>query len=136
MFLKEEATMNDANPAANRGYHAHIYYDPSTTKPVAEQLCRRLAEQFKVEFGGFRDGPVGPHPIANVQVIFRPEQFQEVVPWLMLNRDSLDILVHMLSEDSVADHSSRALWLGNPVPMKLEVLRPSYRAELLPSAAR
>ncbi len=128
--------MNEPSSVGNRGYHAHVYYDPATTRPIAERLCRRLAEEFSVEFGGFRDGPVGPHPVANVQVIFTAEQFQKIVPWLMLNRDGLDILVHMLTDDSVADHSSRALWLGNPVPMKLEVLRPSYRAELLPSAAR
>jgi aromatic ring-cleaving dioxygenase len=128
--------MTDAVEVGNRGYHAHIYYDPAVTKPTAERLCQQLADQFKVEFGHFRDGPIGPHPIANVQVIFKEDQFQEVVPWLMLNRDGLDILVHMLSSDSVADHSSRALWLGNPVPMKLEVLRPQYRAELLPGAAR
>jgi aromatic ring-cleaving dioxygenase len=128
--------MSDTVQAGNRGYHAHIYYDPSTTKPTAERLCGRLADQFKVEFGHFHDGPIGPHPIANVQVIFPEDQFQEIVPWLMLNRDGLDILVHMLSSDSVADHSSRALWLGNPVPMKLEVLRPQYRSELLPSAVR
>jgi aromatic ring-cleaving dioxygenase len=128
--------MNDTTEIGNRGYHAHIYYDPATTKPTAQRLCDQLAERFKVEFGHFHDGPIGPHPIANVQVIFAEDQFQDMVPWLMVNRDGLDILVHMLSSDSVADHSSRALWLGNPVPMKLEVLRPQYRTELLPTEMR
>ena len=123
-----------ADTIPNRGYHAHIYYDPAKTRSTAERLCAVIGEKFKVEFGGFRDGPVGPHPVANAQVIFRPDQFQPVVEWLMLHRDGLDVLIHPLTDDSVDDHSIYAMWLGSPVPLKLEVLRRSYRAELLPSA--
>jgi aromatic ring-cleaving dioxygenase len=128
-------TDTETDPAANRGYHAHIYYD-AATRPLAERLCRELGRQFPVAFGGFRDGPVGPHPIANAQVIFTPAQFGSLVPWLMLNRQGLDVLVHPLTDDSVADHSRYALWLGTPVPLKLDALRRNYRAELLPAEAR
>jgi aromatic ring-cleaving dioxygenase len=32
--------MSDAPDAIrNRGYHAHIYYDPERTRPTAERLC-------------------------------------------------------------------------------------------------
>lgn len=125
---------NDTDAVMNRGYHAHIYYDPARTRPTAERLCAVIGQKFQVEFGGFRDEPIGPHPIANVQVIFTPEQFQPVVEWLMLHRDGLDVLIHPLTDDSVADHSSYAVWLGSPVPLKLDTLRRHYRPELLPSA--
>src|SRR6516225_6116394 len=59
---------------ANLGYHAHIYYDPRRTRAVAEQVCAEIGEKFRVEIDGFRDTPVGPHPIANVLVIFKPDQ--------------------------------------------------------------
>jgi aromatic ring-cleaving dioxygenase len=104
----------------NLGYHAHVYYDPETTRGVAEQVCAALAGKFGVEIDGFRDGPVGPHPSANALTIFKPEQFAEVVPYLMLNRAGLDVLVHPLTEDAVEDHSSFAIWLGNPVALKLQ----------------
>ena len=69
--------MSDAPDAIrNRGYHAHIYYDPERTRPTAERLCDVIGQQFQVQFGGLRDEPVGPHPVANAQVIFAPEQFQ------------------------------------------------------------
>ena len=58
------------------------------------------------------------------------------MPWLMLNRERLDVLVHPLTESSYDDHSKNALWLGTPVPMRLDVLRPAYRTELLPGSAR
>jgi aromatic ring-cleaving dioxygenase len=120
-------------PTAVNGYHAHIYYD-AATRPVAERLAEAIGSKFHVEFGGFRDGPVGPHPIANLQVIFTTAEFPNVVPWLMLYRDGLDVLIHPLTDDSVDDHSRYALRLGTPVELKLETLRRSYRPELLPSA--
>ena len=97
----------------NLGYHAHIYYDPKDTRAVAERVCAALSEKFPVEINGFRDTPVGPHPIANVLVIFKPDQFEHVVTHLMVNRDGLDVLVHPLTKDAVEDHSSFAIWLGN-----------------------
>jgi aromatic ring-cleaving dioxygenase len=116
---------------ANLGYHAHIYYDPRRTRAVAERVCAEIGEKFRVEIDGFRDTPVGPHPIANVLVIFEPEQFEHVVPYLMLNRGALDILVHPLTKDAVEDHSSYAIWLGNPVELKLNTL-PRGRGGRLP----
>jgi hypothetical protein len=70
------------------GYHAHVYYN-TETKPTAERLAEAIGKKFAVKFGGFRDGPVGPHPIANLQIIFTTAEFQNVVPWLMLNRAGL-----------------------------------------------
>jgi aromatic ring-cleaving dioxygenase len=46
----------------------------------------------------------------------------------MLNREGLDILVHPLTEDSVADHTQFALWLGSPLPLRVEVLRRGPRS--------
>src|SRR5262249_30144494 len=123
-----------ADAIPNRGYHAHIYYDPAKTRPTAERLCAVIGEKFKVEFGGFRDGPVGPHPVANAQVIFKPDQFQPIVEWLMLHRDGLDVLIHPLTDDSVDDHSIYAMWLGSPGPLKVRGFAGRCRAELLPSA--
>jgi DOPA 4,5-dioxygenase len=76
---------------------------------------------------------MGPHPIANLQIIFTTAEFQNVVPWLMLNREGLDILIHPLTANSIDDHGRYALWLGNPVPLRLETLRPGYRPGLLPA---
>jgi len=83
----------------NRGYHAHVYYN-AETKPAAAQLRETIIEKFAVEPGGFSDMPAGPHPISQFNVIFKNEEFQNIVPWLMLNRDGLDVLVHPLTESS------------------------------------
>lgn len=115
------------------GYHAHVYYDDAT-QPIAERLCERLTAGFSVEIGRFSGGPVGPHPVPQFQVIFKTPEFQTVVPWLMLNREGLDILVHPLTDDMVDDHTVYALWLGTPVRLKLDTMqRKGYSAALLPS---
>ena len=125
-------TEKTAQSVNNLGYHAHIYYDPTSTRAVAEGVCAALGEHCQVEIEAFRDTPIGPHPIANVLVIFKPDQFEHVVPYLMLNRDVLDVLVHPLTTDAVEDHSSYAIWLGNPVELKLHTL-PHGRGGQLPS---
>jgi len=127
-------TEKTADSVANLGYHAHIYYDPATTRAAAERVCAAIGERFEVEFDGFRDEPRGPHPISNVLVVFKPDQFEHLVPWLMLNRDGLDVLLHPLTLDAVEDHSSFATWLGNPVELKLHTL-PRGRGGRLPSGA-
>ena len=129
-------TEKTAKSVNNLGYHAHIYYDPTSTRAVAEGVCAALGENFQVEIDAFRDTPIGPHPLANVLVIFKPDQFEHVVPYLMLHRDGLDVLVHPLTESSYDDHSKNALWLGTPVPLRLEILRPKYSEGLLPTAQR
>ena len=119
-----------------RGYHAHVYYDLQT-KPKAAALREAIIGKFKVEPGGFSDEPRGPHPISQFNVIFETPEFQQIVPWLMLNREGLDILVHPLTDSSYNDHTANAMWLGNPVPLKTEILqhRPVGDA-LLPTSQR
>jgi aromatic ring-cleaving dioxygenase len=114
------------------GYHAHVYY-AAEAAPVAERLRQRLAERFPVEVGPNSGAQVGPHPVPQFQIIFDKEQFQQVLPWLMLNREGLDILVHPLTDDMVDDHTIYALWLGAPIALKLDTMqRRGYSAALLP----
>jgi len=94
-----------------RGFHAHVYYD-ADTKPKAAQLRDTITGKFKVEPGAFSDEPRGPRPISQFNVIFENSEFQSIVPWLMLNREGLDVLVHPLTESSYDDHSKNALWLA------------------------
>jgi aromatic ring-cleaving dioxygenase len=116
------------------GYHAHVYFDRDT-RPVAERLRETIIGRFAVKPGGFSDNPIGPHPISQFNVIFEAEEFQRIVPWLMLNRAGLDILVHPLTDDMVDDHTDYALWLGTPVKLRIDALsRRPYGSGLLPAA--
>ncbi len=112
-----------AGSAPITGYHAHLYYTPQT-RPVAERLRAAIGERFPgARIGSWHDEPVGPHTAAMYQVAFAIEDFSRIVPWLMLNRDGLDVLVHPMTGDGLADHTNHAAWLGVPLPIKAEVLR-------------
>ena len=119
-----------------KGYHAHVYYD-AASKAKAGVLREALLGKFKVEAGAFSDTPVGPHPVSQFNVIFEAPEFDAVVPWLMLNRDGLDILVHPLTDSSYNDHTAFAMWLGAPVALKIDTLRHAPVGDhLMPSAQR
>jgi aromatic ring-cleaving dioxygenase len=118
-----------------KGYHAHVYYN-AETKPLAAKLRETIIGKFTVEPGAFSDEPRGPHPISQFNVTFEVPEFQNIVPWLMLNHDGLDVLIHPLTESSYDDHSKNALWIGTPVPMRLDILRPKYSESLLPASQR
>ena len=98
-------------------------------------MCAAIEQKFRVDNDGFRDEPRGPHPISNVLIVFKPDQFEQVVPYLMLNREGLDVLVHPLTTDAVEDHSSYEIWLGTPVELKLHTL-PRGRGGQLPRGVR
>ena len=103
-------------------YHAHVYYDPAHTRGAAEALRHRIGERFKVQLGRWHDVPVGPHTAAMYQVAFGTEVFASFVPWLMLQRDGLDVLVHPNTLAPRDDHLRHALWLGDKRALKPEVL--------------
>ena len=52
----------------------------------------------------------------------RPEVFIKVLSWFQLNHGNLSVLIHPQTGDDVKDHTSSALWLGEKLPLLLNVL--------------
>ena len=105
-----------------KNYHAHIYYDPPRTRAVAARVRDGLAA-FNVQLGNWHDEPVGPHLNAMYQAVFTAEEFGKIVPWLMLHREGLSVLVHPSTGDSYGDHLERSLWLGERLQLNEKALR-------------
>lgn len=112
------------DPQAITGYHAHVYYEPATQE-LAAGLRDALGTRFEVILGRWHDLPVGPHPKSMYQVAFAADQLDKVLPFLMLNRAGLDVLVHPETGDDLVDHRDHALWLGQKLPLDFESLRPA-----------
>jgi DOPA 4,5-dioxygenase len=107
--------------SAVREFHVHVYYDPKTRESASR--VREGLSRFDVQLGRWHDEPVGPHPKSMYQAAFASEEFGKVVPWLMLNRQGLDVLVHPRTGDGIGDHLERSLWLGSKLKLKVEILR-------------
>jgi aromatic ring-cleaving dioxygenase len=112
------------DPELIREYHAHIYYDPTKTRDRAARLRERVAATFPAAIlGRWHDAPVGPHPQSMYQIAFPREMLAAFVPWLMLNRDGLTVLLHPETGDDYVDHTDHAVWYGAMLPLRLEMFR-------------
>jgi aromatic ring-cleaving dioxygenase len=115
-------TARVSDPSAISEYHAHIYYDPRTTRDRAERLRDRVAAEFpRAKLGRWHDELVGPHPRSMFQIAFPAGLLGAFLPWLMLNRDGLSVLLHPETGDDYSDHSEHAAWLGPALPLRLDV---------------
>ena len=66
------------------------------------------------------------------QLAFPPALLASFLPWLMLNREGLSILLHPGTGDAYADHTDHAAWLGSALPLRADVLRKSRKAPAAP----
>lgn len=103
------------------GYHAHVYYDVAERAKAAD-LRAEIGRRFPVVIGRMHDQPVGPHTRSMFQVAFGQAVFAELLPWLMLNRQGLSVLVHPETGNAVADHQRHMLWLGEPLAIDADAL--------------
>jgi aromatic ring-cleaving dioxygenase len=122
----EEARMEEAPKEidAIADYHAHVYYDPAEPESRARAAALRgwVEARFPVRMGRWHDVPVGPHPTAMYQIAFAAEVFPTLVPFLMLNRMGLTVLLHPESGRPRDDHTRHAAWLGEVLTLKAEIL--------------
>jgi aromatic ring-cleaving dioxygenase len=122
--MSEPTTMvPPRDPAIIRHYHAHVYYDPASTRETAARLRERVAAAFpQAQLGRWHDEHVGPHLRSMYQIAFPCELLGSLLPWLMLNRDGLTVLFHPGTGNDYADHTAHAAWLGEILPLRLDEL--------------
>ena len=117
--------MNTTDPlplSAIGSFHAHIYFDGDAQRDAALALREQIAQRFSVTLGRVHDRLVGPHARAMYQVAFDTASFGNFVPWLMLNRQGLTVLVHPNTRDERRDHLVHAVWMGEV----LEIVGPEH----------
>jgi DOPA 4,5-dioxygenase len=117
-------------------FHAHVYYS-AAERPAAAALREGFLRQKAAAgapdilfVGRLTDGRAGPHPIAQYEVHFRQASLAGVIA--AIEASGLRALVHPLTDDDLADHTSLAHWIGEPVALDLDVLDPPGRNQGVP----
>jgi aromatic ring-cleaving dioxygenase len=103
-------------------YHAHIYFSDDE-RPAAD----RLREEFRVNgdilfVGQMTDRGVGPHPLPQYEVHFLEGARADVIAAIAAS--GLRGLIHPLTDDDLADHTTLAHWIGEPLELDVSVLDP------------
>jgi aromatic ring-cleaving dioxygenase len=113
---------------AQNPWHAHVYYDRESWD-VAQRLHQQLSDMLAggsfadlVLVGQMYDRGVGPHPKPQFEIQF----YESAVPRItaILKATGLTSLIHPLTDDDLADHTTLAQWLGEPIPLDESVLDP------------
>ena len=96
---------------------------PDQARAAAEALRDAFAARPEVLFvGAMASGPAGPHPIPQYEVHFREASLELVRA--MITASGLTALIHPLTQDDLADHTTLGQWIGTPVALDLTTLDP------------
>ena len=109
-------------PDGDAPYHAHIYYSADERR-AAETLREQFMRGREFLFvGQMTDRGVGPHPLPQYEVHFVERSLPGVVR--SIEASGLRALVHPLTDDDLADHTTLARWIGEPLELDVSVLDP------------
>ena len=109
--------------AADAPFHAHIYYADGERASAAALRDRFQAGTPPVLFvGELIDRGVGPHPIPQYEVHFLQESRPDVIA--AIEASGLRALVHPLTDNDLADHTTLAHWIGDPIALDVSTLDP------------
>ena len=108
-------------------YHFHTYYfqDNPTDKGKASTFRNRVIAEVSNGHGlqncvvnRLNIAPIGPHPIGSFETCCNKTSLPSAVSWFMLNRNpDHSVLLHPLTRYEVIDHTTRAFWLGQKMPL-------------------
>ena len=107
---------------ADAPWHAHIYFT-AADRVQAAVLRERFRANPRVLFTGqMIDAPVGPHPIPQYEIHFLADARDAVIA--LIEASGLCALVHPLTDDDLADHTTLGHWIGEPLALDTSVLDP------------
>lgn len=113
--------MKNLRPISSiQSFHAHIYYSRENVEE-ARSFRELVGATFGIPLGHLYERPVGPHLAWSCQLTIPKERFGEIVPWLALNRGTLDFFIHPETGNDLLDHSEHIMWLGKSYPLNLSI---------------
>jgi DOPA 4,5-dioxygenase len=105
-------------------YHAHIYFSLEQTE-LAAQVQLALANTIPqlTYIGRLIPMPIGPHTLPMFEIHIPVANLEDTIQTIETLRQGLSVLIHPVQHNELQAHTDLARWLGQPLPLKLEVLK-------------
>ena len=103
--------------------HAHLFFDASeheAASRIRERIMSRLPPM--VFTGPLLLRAAGPLPLPMFQLEYGEAVAREVRDVMEACREGRSVLIHPLLEDELAAHTTHAVWLGQPLALRLDKL--------------
>ena len=105
-------------------YHAHIYFnldEMALATQVRENIIKALPQlNYK---GQLIPIPIGPHPKPMFEIHIPAANINYAMASIDVLRQGLSVLIHPVQHDEMAAHTSDSRWLGDKLPLNLEILK-------------
>lgn len=107
-------------------YHAHVYFDIAQIQ-VIEALYAQLQHDFgdALTYGRIHQILVGPHTQPMFQLAFDEDTLPKLKSFLNTHTAVTSVLIHPLHGNEYMAHTQDAQWLGDILPLNLEIFQQS-----------
>ncbi|MBS0298693.1 MAG: DOPA 4,5-dioxygenase family protein [Proteobacteria bacterium] len=104
-------------------FHGHIYFSDNEIERAAkvrENLANALPQLTYI--GQLITRPIGPHAKPMFEIHIPAAEIDRITPVIDELRQGLSVLIHPLQENELEAHTTDARWLGEKLPLNLQVL--------------
>jgi aromatic ring-cleaving dioxygenase len=106
-----------------RNYHGHIYFSISEMALATQVRENILKDLPQITYAGqLIPMPIGPHSKPMFEIHIPASHINYAMATIDKLRSGLSVLIHPVQHDEMAAHTSDARWLGEKLPLKLDIL--------------
>ena len=105
-------------------YHAHIYFNLDETELASQVRANIIRNLPQLTYKGqLIPMPIGPHPKPMFEIHIPAADINYAMVTIDALRQGLSVLIHPVQHDEMAAHTDDAKWLGEKLPLNLDILK-------------
>lgn len=104
-------------------YHAHVYFALNQTALASAVRDNILKDIPQITYAGqLIPLSVGPHTMPMFELHIPASMINYAKASIDALREGLSVLIHPVQQDELDAHTRAAIWLGEKLPLKLDML--------------
>ena len=109
-------------------YHAHIYFELAEMAHASQVRTNIIRNLPQLSYQGqLIPMPIGPHPKPMFEIHIDTADINYAMVSIDALRQGLSVLIHPVQHDEMAAHTVDARWLGEQLPLNLDILKQLIR---------